>query len=78
MKANLMNQDSKVLVTGGLGFIGSNFILKILDNSPNCQIFNLDAEIVGSNKKSLVQIKNKKNYHYIKGNINKKKSLKNS
>ena len=68
-----MNQDSKVLVTGGLGFIGSNFILKILDNSPNCQIFNLDAEIVGSNKKSLVQIKNKKNYHYIKGNINKKK-----
>ena len=73
MKANLMNQDSKVLVTGGLGFIGSNFILKILDNSPNCQIFNLDAEIVGSNKKSLVQIKNKKNYHYIKGNINKKK-----
>ena len=68
-----MNQDSRVLVTGGLGFIGSNFILKILDNSPNCQIFNLDAEIVGSNKKSLVQIKNKKNYHYIKGNINNKK-----
>ena len=73
MKVNLMNQDSRVLVTGGLGFIGSNFILKILDNSPNCQIFNLDAEIVGSNKKSLVQIKNKKNYHYIKGNINNKK-----
>ena len=73
MKVNLMNQDSRVLVTGGLGFIGSNFILKILDKSPNCQIFNLDAEIVGSNKKSLVQIKNKKNYHYIKGNINNKK-----
>lgn len=73
MKTNLMSQDSRVLVTGGLGFIGSNFILKILDNSPNCQIFNLDAEIVGSNKKSLVQIKNKKNYHYIKGNINNKK-----
>ena len=68
-----MNQDSRVLVTGGLGFIGSNFILKILNNNPNCQIFNLDAEIVGSNKKSLVQIKNKKNYHYIKGNINNKK-----
>ena len=73
MRANLLSQDSRVLVTGGLGFIGSNFILKILDISPNCQIFNLDAELVGSNKKSLVQIKNKKNYHYIKGNINNKK-----
>ena len=73
MGINLLSQDSKILVTGGLGFIGSNFILKILDISPNCQIFNLDAELVGSNKKSLAQIKNKKNYHYIKGNINNKK-----
>lgn len=73
MGTNLLNQDSRVLVTGGLGFIGSNFILKTLDSNPNCQIFNLDAELVGSNKKSLAQIKNKKNYHYIKGNINNKK-----
>ncbi len=73
MGTNLLSQDFRVLVTGGLGFIGSNFILKILDNSPNCQIFNLDAELVGSNKKNLAQIKNKKNYHYIKGNINNKK-----
>lgn len=73
MGTNLLSQDSRVLVTGGLGFIGSNFILKILDNSPNCQIFNLDAELVGSNQKSLAHIRNKKNYHYIKGNINNKK-----
>ena len=73
MRINSLSQDSRVLITGGLGFIGSNFILKILDASPNCQIFNLDAELVGSNKKNLIQIKNKKNYHYIKGNINNKK-----
>ncbi len=62
-----------LLITGGLGFIGSNFILHLAEKYPNCQIFNLDAELVGSNKKNLSQIKNEKNYHYIKGNINNKK-----
>lgn len=64
-----------LLITGGLGFIGSNFILHLVEKYPNYQIFNLDAELVGSNKKNLIQIKNKKNYHYIKGNINNKKII---
>ena len=46
----------KILVTGGLGFIGSNFILQILDKLPEHNIINLDAEIHGSNLQSLSTI----------------------
>ena len=64
----------KLLVTGGLGFIGSNFILHILTNYPKIKIIYLDAEVLGSNKKNLKNIKNK-NYTYYKGNITNKKLL---
>ena len=42
----------KLLVTGGLGFIGSNFILKLLRGSDDFEIVNVDAELFGSNKKN--------------------------
>jgi len=45
----------KLLVTGGLGFIGSNFILKILNEYKDFSIINIDAEFFGSNKKNLEQ-----------------------
>ena len=72
MKSKISN-DSRLLVTGGLGFIGSNFILHTLNKYPKYKIINLDAEFVGSNKKNLDQLKNKKNYRYFKGNINNRK-----
>lgn len=59
----------KILVTGGLGFIGSNFILHILENYPNYKIINLDAQLIGSNKHNLINIKDNKNYQFVKGNI---------
>jgi len=59
----------KLLVTGGLGFIGSNFILNVLLKFPRTKIINLDAGLIGSNQKSLIEIKSKKNYLYVKGNI---------
>jgi len=59
----------KILVTGGLGFIGSNFILQILDKLPEHNIINLDAEIHGSNLQSLSTIEKYDNYQYVKGNI---------
>jgi dTDP-glucose 4,6-dehydratase len=59
----------KILVTGGLGFIGSNFILIIKKRFPTWKITNLDAESFGSNKKNLDQIKKDKNYQYVKGDI---------
>ncbi len=43
----------KLLVTGGLGFIGSNFIHKILNENKDFKIINVDAELYGSNVKNL-------------------------
>ena len=43
----------KLLITGGLGFIGSNFILKMLEKHEDYQIINVDAELSGSNKENL-------------------------
>jgi dTDP-glucose 4,6-dehydratase len=56
----------KMLVTGGLGFIGSNFIINTLKKFPQYEIINLDDELHGSNK---LNLKNIKNYKFVKGNI---------
>ena len=62
----------KLLVTGGLGFIGSNFIKKILTENNNMEIVNVDAELDGSNFKNLDKIQNFPNYEFVKGNITNK------
>ena len=65
----------KLLVTGGLGFIGSNFILKLLTESNDYEIVNVDAELFGADHKNLSEIKNSKKYHFEKGNITNKKFM---
>ena len=65
----------KLLVTGGLGFIGSNFILKLLRESNDFEIINVDAELFGADHKNLHQIKNSDRYHFEKGNISNKKFM---
>ena len=64
----------KLLVTGGLGFIGSNFILKLLKKN-DVEITNVDAELFGSNHKNLSDIKNSNKYNFVKGNISNKKLM---
>ena len=64
----------KLLVTGGLGFIGSNFILKLLEKH-DIEITNVDAELFGSNHKNLSDIKNSDKYNFVKGNISNKKLM---
>ncbi len=59
----------KILVTGGLGFIGSNFILKILNEKQKNSVVNVDAELFGSNHQNLESVKNHENYIFVKGNI---------
>ncbi len=56
-------------MTGGLGFIGSNFILKYLKSNAKDSVINVDAGLYGSNEKNLDEIKNNKNYQFVKGNI---------
>jgi len=59
----------KLLVTGGLGFIGSNFILYVLKNYDDIEIINVDAELLGSNHENLAEVKNVPKYEFVKGNI---------
>ena len=66
----------KILVTGGLGFIGSNFIINILKKFPKYEITNLDDELYGSNHLNLKNVKKSKNYKFVKGNICNEKLVK--
>ena len=64
----------KLLVTGGLGFIGSNFILKLLEHE-DIEITNVDAELYGSNHRNLAQVEKYDRYNFVKGNISNKKFM---
>lgn len=58
---------TKLLVTGGAGFIGSNFIRYYLKNHPDDRIVNLDALTYAGHIESLKDIRG--NYKFIKGDI---------
>ena len=59
----------KLLITGGLGFIGSNFIQQILSIYPKYEIINIDKIGIGANPENLKDLENKKEYYFIKGDI---------
>lgn len=58
-----------LLITGGAGFIGANFILYWMRNYPDDQIINLDALTYAGNTESLASLANNPNYKFIKGDI---------
>ncbi|OGD95090.1 dTDP-glucose 4,6-dehydratase [Candidatus Curtissbacteria bacterium RIFCSPHIGHO2_12_FULL_38_9b] len=59
----------KLLVTGGAGFIGSNFIHYWFRNYPKDHIINLDKLTYAGNLENLKEVENNQNYTFIKGDI---------
>lgn len=59
----------KLLITGGAGFIGSNFIHYWIKNNPEDQIVNLDKLTYAGNLENLKSIENNPNYKFIHGDI---------
>ena len=57
------------LVTGGSGFIGSNFVRQMLQNDTNCHIVNLDKLTYAGNPANLVDIEMDERYSFVHGDI---------
>lgn len=66
----------RLLVTGGAGFIGSNFIHYWLANHPNDEVVNLDSLTYAGNLENLADVKDNPNYSFIKGDIAKAEDVK--
>jgi dTDP-glucose 4,6-dehydratase len=58
-----------VLVTGGAGFIGSNFIHYLLGTDPEVKIVTLDALTYAGSLENLAHLPNKAHYEFVKGDI---------
>ena len=59
----------KLLVTGGAGFIGSNFIHYIIKQHPDWQLINLDKLTYAGNLENLQGLETRSNYQFVKGDI---------
>ena len=59
----------KILVTGGSGFIGTNFIKLVLREHPEDQIINLDALTYAGNPENLSELAQEPRYEFVRGNI---------
>jgi dTDP-glucose 4,6-dehydratase len=59
----------KILVTGGAGFIGSNFIRHVLKERRDCALVNFDKLTYAGNLANLEEVADRPNYTFIKGDI---------
>ena len=59
----------KILVTGGAGFIGGNFVHHMVNKYPDYEIVNLDLLTYAGNLETLKPVENKPNYKFVKGDI---------
>jgi len=62
-------EDKTILVTGGAGFIGSNFIHYLLKHYSHCQIINLDKLTYAGNIDNLRDIEDDPRYEFVQGDI---------
>ncbi len=63
-----MNNKS-ILITGGAGFIGSNFVPYFIDKYPEYNIINLDKLTYAGNLENLSELKGNKQYTFVQGDI---------
>jgi dTDP-glucose 4,6-dehydratase len=61
--------NKTILITGGAGFIGSNFIHYFLKEHPDYRIVNLDKLTYAGNLENLKGVDGNPNYHFVKGDI---------
>jgi dTDP-glucose 4,6-dehydratase len=66
---NNYNKTRNILVTGGAGFIGSNFIHYFLEKYPDYKIVNLDLLTYAGNLENLKKIEHNSNYTFVRGDI---------
>jgi dTDP-glucose 4,6-dehydratase len=59
----------KLLVTGGLGFIGSNFVRRVLQRRPEWQVINLDKVTYAGNPENLKDVEDDPRYTFVRGDI---------
>ena len=59
----------KMIVTGGAGFIGSNFVQYEVKNHPEDEIINLDLLTYAGNLESVKPVENAPNYRFVRGDI---------
>jgi dTDP-glucose 4,6-dehydratase len=62
-------QPAVLMVTGGMGFIGSNFILYMLNKYPGMRLINLDALTYAGHPANLAAVENHPNYRFVHGDI---------
>ncbi len=58
-----------VLVTGGAGFIGANFINHVMAANPGCRVVNLDLLTYAGNLKNLCGVEKNPSYRFVRGDI---------
>ncbi|WP_141992107.1 dTDP-glucose 4,6-dehydratase [Bacillus sp. B4EP4a] len=68
-------KKQKMLVTGGAGFIGGNFVQFMVNKYPNYDIYNLDSLTYAGDLTKHQEIENKPNYHFVKADIADRKSI---
>lgn len=67
--APVLHRPSSVLVTGGAGFIGSNFLLRVVPRYPDVRFVNLDLLTYAGNPLNLLEIEGIPNYQFVQGDI---------
>jgi dTDP-glucose 4,6-dehydratase len=64
-----------ILITGGVGFIGSNFVRLMLDKHPEYKVINIDALTYAGNLENLKDVNDNTNYEFLKIDIRDKKKI---